>query len=436
MNKAVYKLLTLAALAAALPAARAAAMPAPVVRHLVVAGVISPVTADFIVRGLDRAQEDRVSLVVISLDTPGGLDPSMRKIIQRILASPVPVAVYVSPPGGRAASAGTFITLAAHVAAMAPDTSIGAAHPVTLGLGGGAADETMTAKVENDAASYIRSLARTRGRNDAWAELAVRKSASLSAEDAANEHVVDFVARDLGDLLAKCDGRKVTVAGAREITLRTRGARVEEETPNFRARLLSVLADPNISYILLILGFYGLLFELSNPGAILPGVAGGICIILAFYGLATLPVNYAGVALILFALLLFLAEVKITSHGLLTVGGVISMLLGSLLLIDTPAPYMHIKWAVIIPTVVISVLFFLVVVGLGLRAQRRRPATGKRGLAGERGRAITAVGPGGGRVFVHGEYWEATSAEEVPAGADVEVVKAGGLALVVKRVAG
>jgi membrane-bound serine protease (ClpP class) len=413
-------------------AASASAAEAPLVRHLKIEGVVSPIMAEFIVDGINDAEEDGASLVVISLDTPGGLDPSMRKIIKKILASRVPVAVYVSPPGGRAASAGTFIAMAAHVAAMAPNTSIGAAHPVTLGMGGEGADETMTEKITNDAVSYIKSLARRRGRNEDWAERAVRKSASLNAEDAVAENVVDFVAEDLGDLLKKVDGRKVKVANC-PMTINVKGARVEEETPDIRERFLAVVTDPNVAYILLIIGFYGIIFELSNPGSILPGVAGGICIILAFYALSTLPVNYAGLALIIFAIILFIAEVKVTSKGLLAVGGTLSMLLGSILLIDTPATYIKISWTVIVPAVVTTVLFFLFAVGMGLRAQKRKPTTGEKGMLGARGRAVTAVGPGGGQVFVHGEYWQATSIEEVPEGAAVEVIRAEGLGVEVRR---
>jgi membrane-bound serine protease (ClpP class) len=431
MKGKIQAKLTVTVAVAALTAAAARAE-APLVRHLKIEGVVSPIMAEFLVEGIEEAEEDGASLVVVSLDTPGGLDPSMRKIIKKILASKVPVAVYVWPPGGRAASAGTFITLAAHVAAMAPNTSIGAAHPVTLGAGGEGADEAMVEKITNDAASYIKSLARRRGRNEKWAELAVRKSASLSAEDAVTENVVDFVAEDLDELLKKAEGRKVKVAG-RTIPVRTKGARVEELTPDFRQRFLAVVTDPNVAYLLLIIGFYGLIFELSNPGSILPGVAGGICIILAFYALSTLPVNYAGVALIVFAIILFLAEIKITSHGLLAVGGTISMLLGSILLISTPATYLRISWAVIIPAVVTTVLFFVFAVGMGLRAQRRKPTTGDKGMVGERGRAVTAVGPAGGQVFVRGEYWRASAAEDIPAGAPVEVTRADGLIVEVRR---
>lgn len=432
-----YIILLLAALALGAAAAQAAepVMAQPLVRHVVVDGVVSPVMADFVVAAVARAERDRAALVVISIDTPGGLDPSMRKIVQKILAARVPVAVYVYPPGGRAASAGTFIALAAHVAAMAPNTSIGAAHPVSLGGGPEGkpeADNTMMEKATNDAVSYIKELARVRGRNQAWAELAVRKSASLGADDAVREKVVDYVAVNLDDLLAKANGRRVIVAG-RATLINTTGAHVEEEIPSWRERLLAVITDPNVAYILLILGFYGLIFELSNPGSILPGIAGGICIILAFYALSTLPVNYAGIALIVFALILFIAEVKVTSHGLLTVGGILSMLIGSLLLIDSPATYMRISLGVIIPSVVVTTLFFAFVVTMGLRAQKKRPVTGKRGMTGEQGYAVTAITPAGGRVFIHGEYWPAHADDEIAAGARVRVHRMHGMELHVEK---
>jgi membrane-bound serine protease (ClpP class) len=406
---------------------------AVLVYRLVVDGVVSPVMSEFIVDSIENAENADAALVVIELNTPGGLDPSMREIIQKILASEVPIAVYVSPPGGRAASAGTFIAMAAHIAAMAPNTSIGAAHPVTIGMGGEDAGEDMVAKVTNDAVSYIRSLAKTRGRNEDWAERAVRKSASLHAEDALEEGVIEYVADDLEDLLAQLDGAEIKVGG-RTIKLNLKDYIIEEIRPGFRQQFLAVITDPNIAYILLILGFYGLIFELSNPGAILPGIAGGICIILALYGLATLPVNYAGVALILFALLLFVAEVKVTSHGMLTIGGALSMLLGSIILIDTPVGYLRVSLSVIVPAVVTTVLFFLFAVGMGIRAQRRKPTTGDRGMVGTHGRAETPVGPGGGRVFVRGEYWSATADGEVPQGSQIEVIEAKGLVIKVKRI--
>lgn len=406
---------------------------AALVYRLVVDGVVSPVMSEFIVDSIDNAETAGAVLVVIEINTPGGLDPSMREIIQRILASKIPVAVYVSPPGGRAASAGTFIAMSAHVAAMAPNTSIGAAHPVTIGMSGEGADEDMTAKITNDAVSYIRSLAKTRGRNEDWAERAVRKSASLHADDALAEGVIEYVAGDLEDLLGQLDGAEIEIDD-RTVTLDFSEYIIEEVRPGPRQQLLAVITNPNIAYLLLILGFYGLIFELSNPGAILPGIAGGICIILALYGLATLPVNYAGIALILFALLLFIAEVKVASHGMLTIGGAISMLLGSIILVDTPVDYLRVSFSVIIPAVVTTVLFFLLAVGLGIRAQRRKPTTGDRGMVGARGRAETPVGPGGGRVFVHGEYWSATADKEVPQGAEVEVAEAKGLLIKIKQV--
>lgn len=406
---------------------------AVLIHRLIVDGVVSPVMSEFIVNSIEDAENAEATLVVIELNTPGGLDPSMREIIQKILASEVPVAVYVSPPGGRAASAGTFIAMAAHIAAMAPNTSIGAAHPVTIGMGGEDAGEDMVAKVTNDAVSYIRSLAKTRGRNEDWAERAVRKSASLHAEDALEEGVIEYVADDLEDLLAQLDGAEIKI-GDRAVELELKNYVIEEIRPGFRQQFLAVITNPNIAYILLILGFYGLIFELSNPGAILPGIAGGICIILALYGLATLPVNYAGVALILFALLLFVAEVKVTSHGMLAIGGALSMLLGSIILIDTPVGYLRVSLSVIVPAVVTTVLFFLFAVGMGIRAQRRKPTTGDRGMVGSYGRAETPVGPAGGRVFVHGEYWSATADGEVPQGSQVEVIEAKGLVIKVKRI--
>ncbi|UCE26109.1 MAG: nodulation protein NfeD, partial [Candidatus Coatesbacteria bacterium] len=269
---------------------------AVLVHRLVVDGVVSPVMSEFIVDSIENAERAEAVLVVIEINTPGGLDPSMREIIQKILASEVPVAVYVSPPGGRAASAGTFIAMSAHIAAMAPNTSIGAAHPVTIGMGGEGADEDMTAKITNDAVSYIRSLAKTRGRNEDWAERAVRKSASLHADDALAEGVIEYVADDLEDLLSQLDGAEIEI-GDRNVTFDFSEYVIEEVRPGLRQQFLAVITNPNIAYILLILGFYGLIFELSNPGAILPGIAGGICIILARYGRATLPVNYAGIAL-------------------------------------------------------------------------------------------------------------------------------------------
>ena len=299
-------------------------------------GVISPSTADFIAGAIHKAEQAQAQALVIEMDTPGGLDLSMRIIIKEMLRSPVPVIVYVSPGGARAASAGAFITIAAHVAAMAPGTNIGAAHPVQMG--GGEMDKVMAEKVENDAAAYIRSLAERRGRNATWAEEAVRKSVSITEKEAVKLKVIDLVADDLADLLAQVDGRTIET-GAGQVTLATKAATTTEVEMSFRDKILQVISNPTIAYILLILGMAGIYFELSNPGAILPGVLGGICLILAFWAFQTLPISFAGLLLIIFGVLLFIAELQVVSHGVLTAGGIIAMFLGSLMLMmASPAP--------------------------------------------------------------------------------------------------
>lgn len=318
-------------LALAAAAAQGPEAPRPV--HVVrLEGVIAPSAVQFITTSLQQAQRDRAVALVIELDTPGGLDVSMRAIIKEIMASEVPIVVYVSPSGARAASAGAFLTLAAHVAAMAPGTNIGAAHPVSMG---GEMDKEMARKVTNDAAAYIRSIAEKRGRNVKWAEDAVRKSVSATEKEALRLGVIDLVSERLDDLLAKLDGRRVEVPSG-PVTLRTKGAPLVRIEPSFRDRVLRVISDPTIAYILLLLGLAGLYFEFSTPGAILPGILGGIFLILAFYAFQTLPINYAGLLLILLAVVLFIAEAMVVSHGILTMGGVVSMLLGSIMLIDSP----------------------------------------------------------------------------------------------------
>jgi membrane-bound serine protease (ClpP class) len=354
----------------------------------------------------------------------------MRDIIKRILISEVPVVIYVAPSGGRAASAGTFIAMAAHVAAMSPGTSIGAATPVQVG-GGEGGNKDMERKVKNDAVSYIRSLASQRGRNADWAEKAVREGGSLGEEDALRMKVVDLIARDVDELLAKLEGRRVTVAGQTR-ALHTRGAERHEVGPTWRQRLLSRITDPNIAYILFILGFYGLLFELSNPGSILPGVVGGICLLLAFLAFQALPVNLAGVFLIIFAMVLFAIEVKVQSNGILAAGGVAALLLGSLILLGGDTGVARVSLSVILTTVGATLAFFLFVVGAAYRAQRRQPTTGIQGLLGERGTALTDLGPTG-QVFVHGEYWTATANEPIARGATVVVERVDGLSLRVKK---
>jgi len=392
-------------------------------------GVIHPPAAEYIARSIDRAAAEGASCLIIELDTPGGLLDSTRDITKKFLASEVPVFVYVAPSGARAASAGVFITMAAHVAAMAPGTHIGAAHPVTLGEG--QASKEMMDKVTNDAVAMIRSLAQKRHRSAAWGERAVRESISVPEIDALRDTVIDFVVPTVDSLLAAADGRTVELESGPS-RLETRGSEVVRLRAGLRYRILDIISNPNIAYILLILGFYGLFFELSNPGTILPGVVGGICIILAFYALRTLPVNAAGLALIVLALILFLAEVKVTSHGLLTVGGVVAMILGSVMLIDSPLPFLRVSWAVIISATVLTVLFFLFAVTMGIRAQRRKPTTGAEGLVGEIGTAHTALAPAG-MIQVHGEYWRAESDVPVAAGEPVRVTAVEGLMCRVTR---
>jgi membrane-bound serine protease (ClpP class) len=392
-------------------------------------GAIQPITAEAVTKAIDRAEKEHRQALVIRLDTPGGLDTSMRDIIKRILVSEVPVVVFVAPSGGRAASAGTFIAMAAHVAAMSPGTSIGAATPVQVG--GGDVQKDLARKVKNDAVSYIRSLASQRGRNADWAEKAVREGGSLGETDALRLHVVDLIARDMDELLAKIDGRRVTVAGETR-RLRTANAEQHPIEPTWRQRLLSRIVDPNIAYILFILGFYGLLFELSNPGSILPGVVGGICLLLAFLAFQALPINLTGLFLIIFAMILFAADVKVQSHGILAAGGVIALILGSMILLGEGSGVARVSLSVVLTTAIATVIFFLFVVRAGYVALRRRTVTGAPGLLGEKGTALTALEPAG-QVFVHGEYWSAEAEEPIAKGASVIVEKVEGLVLRVKK---
>ncbi len=389
----------------------------PVVDIIRVEGVINPVTARFIEESVDRATRDSSVCLIVELDTPGGLMESMRSMVKKILNSPVPVVVYVSPAGAQDASAGVFITLAAHLSAMAPGTNIGAAHPVTMGQ---EMAEDMKSKVTNDAVSYIRSIATQRGRNADWAERAVRESESVTAREALELSVIDFLCQDLNQLLEVLHGRQVETTGG-SVTLQTQGAALRRIDLGFRYRLLNIISNPNVAYILLILGFYGLFFELSNPGAFLPGIAGGICLILAFFAFQVLPINYAGLLLILFAIILFIVEMLTPTFGFLTTGGIIAMILGSLMLIGSPAPYMRVSWKVILPITLITAAFFLFALGMALKTRLSKPTTGKRGLVGEIGVAETRLAPQG-KVFLHGELWNAECEQEVEKGERVKVI--------------
>lgn len=371
-----------------------------------VEGAINPVTAEFIHDGIQKAAKENAECLVIHLNTPGGLLKSTRIIVSDILSSPVPVIVYVSPPGAQSGSAGVFITLAAHIAAMSPGTNIGAAHPVILQ---GQMDSIMSGKVTNDAAAFIRSIAEKRNRNIEWAENAVRKSFAYSETEALEDSAIDCIAANERDLLNQVDGKTITLeSGA--ITLHTKTAAVEEYKMNFFQRFLHIISDPSIAYILLMLGMFGLLFELMNPGSILPGVVGVISLILAWYSMHTLPVNFAGLALIVFALILFLLEIKIVSHGILAVGGIVSLLLGSMMLIKpgSALELAGISRPVIIAATAVASFLFLFIIGMGVKSQRRKVATGLEALIGDTGEVMEILAPTG-TVKVQGEIWNAES---------------------------
>jgi membrane-bound serine protease (ClpP class) len=362
---------------------------------------------------------------------------STRSIVKSILSAEIPVVVFVYPSGARAGSAGVFITLSAHIAVMAPGTNIGAAHPVGIG-GMGDTSKVMEQKITNDAAAFVRTIAEKRNRNVKWAERAVRESISSTETEALKDSVIDLIAKDLKDLLDKIDGRKVKINSEEKI-LRTKDAKVKFVEMNWREKLLALISDPNIAYILLLLGIYGILFELYNPGAIFPGVIGAICLILAFYSLQALPINYAGLALIVLGIILLLLEIKIVSHGLLTIGGAISLLLGSIMLINSPFELMQISLTVIITAVALTVLFFLFAIGMALKAQRRKPTTGKEALVGERGIALTKFKPASngwatGQVRVHGEIWKAISQDAINPNEEIVVRGVEGLTLKVEKV--
>ena len=387
-----------------------------------ISGAINPVVADFIADQLAKADADRATAFLIEIDTPGGLDSAMRKIIQAILAARAPVIVYVAPAGARAASAGALITLAADFAAMAPGTNIGAATPVSIGLGGGM-DETMKHKVVNDAVAYARSLAEQRGRNADWAERIVRDGASTAAGEALALKVIDLVADSRAELLKQLDGRRYLRDG-KELRLDLKGAEPVVREMGWARRILNAVSDPTVAYLLMILGVLGIYFEISQPGVILPGVVGAFALLLALFAFQALPVNFVGVLLMLLALVLFILEIKVVSYGMLSVAAVAALTLGSLMLIDSPEPFMQISRAVIFAAVVSTTAFILFCLWFVSRAQRRRVVSGREGMVGEHGQAVTAV-HASGKVFVHGEYWEACADEPIAAGADIEVVEVG-----------
>jgi membrane-bound serine protease (ClpP class) len=414
----------------ALLSAAGPARAAQAVASIEIDSAITPVTVRLLSMAIDRAQSDGAQALIVQLNTPGGLERSMRSMVQTILGSPIPVIVYVAPTGARAASAGVFITMAAHVAAMAPATNIGAAHPVAVG---GSMDKEMSKKVENDSAAFARTIATERGRNAEWAEKAVRASVSATEREAVKLKVVDLVADNVPDLLAKIDGRTVKTSKG-PVTLATRDAPVKVIEVRFRDRFLALISDPNIAYLLMMGGMLGIFFELSNPGSILPGIIGGICLILAFFAFQTLPVNWAGLLLLLFGVVLLIVEIKVVSHGVLAIGGVISMLLGSIMLYDSPdVTGIRLSWYVIVPTVGTTGGLVFFAVSMGIRALYRPPVTGSSAMVGRVGVTRSPLQPDG-QVLIDGELWRAVSPDAgVGAGEPVQVTAIDGLTLTVTR---
>jgi membrane-bound serine protease (ClpP class) len=392
-----------------------------------IAGSINPAVADFIKKGIEKASEDDVSCIIIKIDTPGGLAESMRIIVKAIFASKVPVVTYVAPSGARAASAGVMITIAADIAAMAPGTNIGAAHPV--GAGGKDIGGTMSEKVTNDMVAQVKSIAEKRGRNVKWVEKAVRESVSVTETEALKLNVIDIVAKDLDDLIRQINGRKIENKGVLKLD-HPKITMIEE---SLRTKVLKIISDPNVAYILMMIGLAGLYFELSHPGAVLPGVVGGISIILAFFAFQTIPVNYAGFLLIVLAIVFFIMEMKIASYGLLSVAGITALLLGSLMLFDENGTDMRLSWQVLVPTLMVVSGFFVVISGLVFKSHLSKPRTGATGLLGEIGVVKEPILQEG-KVFVHGELWNAISKDPIQKGVKVRVVNVKNLVLEVEPI--
>jgi len=383
---------------------------------------IHPITAEVVIKSIEKARQENAQLLIIKLDTPGGLDTSMREMIEAIVSSPVPIVAYVSPSGARAASAGLFISVACDIFAMAPGTSTGAAHPVSISTSGQSQDKTMEEKVTHDAAAYIRTLAEKRGRNMQMAEDAVRKSLSYTEAEALKGRLIDLVAKSEQELVAALDGREIKRFNGEVQLLNLKGQPIVELPLTFRQKLLMTIANPNLAYILLMLGLLGLYFEFANPGAIFPGVIGGISLLLALLSFQILPVNYVGLLLILLGTVFFVLEIKVTSYGALAVGGVVSLFLGSVILIKAPIPELRPSLKFIIPVVLGISLIFVMLVYLVIRAHARRSLTGKEGMIGELGQALSPFSPDG-KIFVHGEIWRAVSDDKIEKGDKVQVVE-------------
>lgn len=417
--------------------------------------IINPIVTEYIQGGISKSKEMGAEAVIIKLDTPGGLLSSTRDIVKEFLKDEIPVIVYVSPKGARAASAGTFITLAANVAAMAPSTNIGAAHPVSMGGGGSFKKKVkkelkqiseekkesnknnttvMSEKVLNDTIAWAKNITNIRNRNSNWAVKSIKESSSLTADEALERNVIDLKAATLDKLLHKIDGRKITL-GEKKITLDTKRVEKKEFSMSIRQKVLNAISHPNIAYILLMLGFYGLLFEITHPGFGVPGIGGIISLLLAFYSFQVLPINFAGLGLIVLAVILFVAEAFTPTFGLLTMGGALSMFLGSLILIDSPYEFMQVSLKIVLPIIIASGGIGLFLVGNVLKTRRYKISSGKEGLIGEEGRVKTKITSESGKVFVHGERWDAVTSkgEVIPEGEKIKVVKVEGLRLVIKR---
>ncbi|MDI6808841.1 MAG: nodulation protein NfeD [Candidatus Eisenbacteria bacterium] len=399
----------------------------PYVGVVTVKGVIDPIVAQYLIRVVEEAKEDNASCIIVQIDTPGGLDTSMRQIVQAFLNSKIPTVVFVSPRGARAASAGAFIAMSASVIAMAPGTSIGAAHPVDM------EGKTASDKITNDAASYMRSIAKRRGRSLSWAEDAVRKSISSSVDEAMRSGVVDLKCEDLPALVDKLDGMKVKALDGEE-TISTKGLPIRDMKMSMREDFLHTISHPNLAYVLFILGIYGLIYEFANPGAVLPGIVGSICLILALVAFETLPLNLAGLFLIIFSVVLFIADIKIPGHGTLTVGGVVSFVIGSLMLYEPSLPYFKVSLSLILSVAVFTGLFFLFAVTKGIRAQKRKVVSGVEGVIGMKGEAKSDIDRSG-FVLVGGEQWNAFSESgTIKEGDRIEVIGNDGLKLNVRRI--
>lgn len=393
-------------------------------------GTINPVSADFIINAIDEAEESGSKCLIIELDTPGGLITATQDIVKRMLAANIPLVVFVHPAGSGAVSAGVSITIAAHFAVMAPGTNIGAAHPVGIGKTDSA--DVSIQKATNWWATFNRSIAEKRGRNADWIEKAVRESESITETEALEMSVIDFICPDLDSLLILLNGKTARVDSG-DVIIDTDNARIVRHKMNWRAKILDLISNPSIAYVLLMLGILGMYFEFSNPGAILPGVLGGIFLILAFFAMQQLPINVAGILLILFATLLFILEVKVTSYGILTIGGIVSMLLGSLMLFkSTPSLTIHLPIGLILAVTLTTSAFFIFAIGMAIRTHRQKVTTGKEGIIDELGIAVTAIDPDG-QVKIHGEYWKAVSDEKIKKNEKVKVLQVEGLKLIVKK---